>query len=387
MWNHISAIGFVVMIALSPAAGRAQEPRPDLEPHSLLAPVAQEPGRGETTNPRRMPPELTTVPSDVRDTAGLFSESAVRSAREALERIEKSIGAPVLIESIDSLEGKNPADVATRLASRAGTQGVFVLIARKESKIEVRPSRRYEAALPRAATDPILRAFIDRFRRKQFDDGLRDGIAALETALSSARAAGKLPSAEQPAPEEATNGRRLLSSRGDSKLLPGPDGNRKPRSPLVRRDRIHLTLEGARVIIAAASRQAAEMKLKVNIAVVDDGGHLLSFDRMDEARPASGYTAITKATAAATFRQPTGPIPAGTTSPDLLLNVSLQLAAQAGGGKITTLFGGVPVVVDDQVIGGVGVGGGTGEQDATVARAGIQAILEALKSPAPPERK
>jgi glc operon protein GlcG len=53
----------------------------------------------------------------------------------------------------------------------------------------------------------------------------------------------------------------------------------------------------------------------------------------------------------------------------------------ASGGKITTLYGGVPVVVDGQVIGGVGVGGGSGEQDAQIARAGIQAFLDQLGTP------
>ncbi len=128
------------------------------------------------------------------------------------------------------------------------------------------------------------------------------------------------------------------------------------------------------------------MGWKMNIAVVDDGGHLIAFERMEGARPASAYTALTKATTAATFRQPSGPLPAGTTNPDPLLNLSLQNAAMASGGKITTLYGGVPVVVDDQVIGGVGVGGGTGEQDAQVARAGIQAFIDQLAKPAT-ERK
>ena len=94
--------------------------------------------------------------------------------------------------------------------------------------------------------------------------------------------------------------------------------------------------------------------------------------------PASAYTAITKATSAATFRQPTGPQPPSAASPDPLLNLSLQNAAQASGGKITSLYGGVPIVVDDQVIGGVGIGGGTGEQDAQIARAGIQSLLDQL---------
>ncbi len=150
--------------------------------------------------------------------------------------------------------------------------------------------------------------------------------------------------------------------------------------PLIQRNQIHLTLAGARKIVAAAEVKAAEMKLKVNIAVVDDGGHLLAFERMDGARPASGYTSITKAVTAATFRAPSGPTPAGTTNPDPLLNLSLQNAASASGGKLTTLYGGVPVVIDDQVVGAVGVGGGTGEQDATVARAGIEALVNDLKA-------
>lgn len=131
------------------------------------------------------------------------------------------------------------------------------------------------------------------------------------------------------------------------------------------------------MIIAAAKQKGAAIGVKMNIAVVDDGGHLLAFARMDGARPASGYTALTKAVTGATFRQETGPRPV-TGEPDILLNLSLQNAALASGGKVTTLKGGVPVIVDGQVIGAVGVGGGTGEQDAEVAKAGIQAFQDAL---------
>jgi glc operon protein GlcG len=98
---------------------------------------------------------------------------------------------------------------------------------------------------------------------------------------------------------------------------------------------------------------------------------------MDGARPASGYTAITKAVTAATFRQETGPLPPKG-EPDVLLSLSLQNAAASAGGKLTTLKGGVPIVVDGQVIGAVGAGGGTGEQDADVARAGMRKLLDAL---------
>lgn len=152
--------------------------------------------------------------------------------------------------------------------------------------------------------------------------------------------------------------------------------------PLVTREHIKLSLGGAQQILTAAQAKAEAMKLKVNIAVVDDGGHLIAFTRMDGARPASAYTAITKATASATMRTATGPAPANAPEPNVHLSLSLQLAAQASGGKMTTLYGGVPVVVDGQMIGAVGVGGGTGEQDAEIAKAGIASLVEAIAAQA-----
>ena len=147
--------------------------------------------------------------------------------------------------------------------------------------------------------------------------------------------------------------------------------------PLVTRGRVQLNLAGAEAVLDAAKKQAAKMGLKCNIAVVDDGGHLLSFARMDGARPASGATALTKAVSAATFRQETGTLPV-TGEPDILLSLSIQNAAAASGGKITTLKGGVPILIDDQVIGAIGVGGGSGAQDAEVAKAGVRALLDGL---------
>ena len=150
-------------------------------------------------------------------------------------------------------------------------------------------------------------------------------------------------------------------------------------SPLITRERIKLNLTGAELIIATAKQKAAELKVNANIAVVDDGGHLLAFARMDNAQLASVATVLTKAAAAATMRQATGPVRRGEAEPDLLLNLSLQNAAAAAGGKMTGLLGGVPVVVDGKVIGAVGVGGGTGEQDAEIAKAGIERLLKELR--------
>jgi glc operon protein GlcG len=170
----------------------------------------------------------------------------------------------------------------------------------------------------------------------------------------------------------------LVPLLGGHASLTAGDRAGAPPSALITRSRVQLHLAGAEAILAGAKAKAAELGVKENVAVVDDGGHLLAFARMDGARPASASTALTKAVTAATMRQETGPLPPKG-APDLLLNLSLQNAALAAGAKLTTLKGGVPVVIDGQVVGAVGVGGGTGEQDAEVAKAGIAALLRALK--------
>ncbi len=157
-----------------------------------------------------------------------------------------------------------------------------------------------------------------------------------------------------------------------------PPVSSQTRSALTNRERIGLNLAGAELVVAAAKAKAVELHIYVNIAVVDDGGHLLAFARMDDARPASIATAITKATAAATTRQPTGPIRRGDAESVLLLNLSLQHAAATSGGKMTALLGGLPILVEGQVVGAIGVGGGTGEQDVEVAKTGIEAFQKAL---------
>ena len=147
---------------------------------------------------------------------------------------------------------------------------------------------------------------------------------------------------------------------------------------VVQKNRVALTLTGAELALKAAREKAGEMKLKVNITVVDEGGHPIAFARMDEARPASIYTSMTKATTAATTRSATGPLPPGRET-DAHLSLAVENAARASGGKFTTLKGGIPIVIEGQTIGAVGVGGATGEQDAMIAQAGVDAVIKAVK--------
>jgi len=140
--------------------------------------------------------------------------------------------------------------------------------------------------------------------------------------------------------------------------------------PLATRDCPKLTLEGARVVLAAAEDRAEEIRVPMNIAVVDDGGHLVVFTRMDGAKLSSIAISLVKAQAAAMRRAPTGPAMAGDQ-----INVPLALGlAVAASDHQTPIRGGIPLVVDGQVVGAIGVSAGTEDQDTDVARAGAAAI-------------
>ncbi|MBO6785110.1 MAG: heme-binding protein [Alphaproteobacteria bacterium] len=130
-----------------------------------------------------------------------------------------------------------------------------------------------------------------------------------------------------------------------------------------------LTEAGARAIVRGAAAKAAEIGQPQCIAVVDDGGHLIVFMRMDGAFALSTDTAIAKAVTAAIYRSPTGEIAEGV---DLRLAIATQ-------GKRINLPGGLPIIVDGKCIGGVGIGSGTGEQDRICANAGL-AMLEGAQT-------
>ena len=131
-----------------------------------------------------------------------------------------------------------------------------------------------------------------------------------------------------------------------------------------------LTYEGARAILEAAARKAKEMKLPICIAVADEGGHLLAFARIDDAKPSSARVAVTKATSAALRRAATGPLP-NAENTSVLLSLGMPLAS---GGALTPVRGGLPIEWEGSVIGGIGISAGTEAQDEEVAGAGLSAL-------------
>jgi uncharacterized protein GlcG (DUF336 family) len=136
----------------------------------------------------------------------------------------------------------------------------------------------------------------------------------------------------------------------------------------VLRDRAVLTAAGARAILDAAEAKAREIGVDQCIAVVDAGGALLAFSRMDGGRIASIDIAITKAVSAATRRRPTVEEMGG----DVAMGVRIALAAN---NHVTNIGGGIPLVVDGQTVGAIGVSSGTVDEDMLVAKAGV-ALLE-----------
>jgi uncharacterized protein GlcG (DUF336 family) len=127
---------------------------------------------------------------------------------------------------------------------------------------------------------------------------------------------------------------------------------------------LKLTHDGAMRLLNAAIAKAKEMGVPQCISVVDAGGHLLALTRMDGAFALSIETSLKKAMTAASYGEPTGNIAAG-------IDIKLAIATE---GKRINLPGGLPVIVDGHLIGGIGVGSGTGEQDRQVASAALAAL-------------
>jgi glc operon protein GlcG len=143
--------------------------------------------------------------------------------------------------------------------------------------------------------------------------------------------------------------------------------------PVLTRNNPKLTLEGAQLVLAAAQARAAEIKVPMDIAVVDDGAHLLAFARMDGAKLSSVEIAIRKAQGAAIRRLPTAPARTGE-EVNVVLSMGLALATQ---GRQIPVRGGLPLLVDGFCVGAIGVSNGTEDQDVDVAQAGVRALERA----------
>jgi uncharacterized protein GlcG (DUF336 family) len=130
-----------------------------------------------------------------------------------------------------------------------------------------------------------------------------------------------------------------------------------------------LTLEDAKRMLSAGEAKAVSLGIPYNLAVVDCGGHLLAFVRQDGALIGSIDLAIDKAMTARLFDMKTDDLARLSQSGRPLFGIQGSNA-----GKVVIFGGGVPVIVDGDIIGAVGTSAGTVEQDIEVAEAAIAGL-------------
>jgi glc operon protein GlcG len=126
-----------------------------------------------------------------------------------------------------------------------------------------------------------------------------------------------------------------------------------------------LTLEDVKKIAAAAEAEALKNNWAVTISIVDDGGHLLWLQRLDGAAPVSAWIGPAKAKTAALGRRETAVY-------EKMVNEGRVSFLSVD--PVTPLEGGVPIIVDGEYVGAVGVSGVKSSEDVQIAKAGIAAL-------------
>jgi glc operon protein GlcG len=128
-----------------------------------------------------------------------------------------------------------------------------------------------------------------------------------------------------------------------------------------------ISLENAKKAAAPALAEAAKNKWNVAVAIVDPGGNLVYYEKMDNTQLGSANVAIDKARTAATFKRP---------------SKAFQDALATGGDSLRVLAlpgavpieGGIPLIMDGKIVGAIGVSGATSAQDAQCAKAGADSL-------------
>ena len=133
-----------------------------------------------------------------------------------------------------------------------------------------------------------------------------------------------------------------------------------------------LTHDGAKMMMKTAIDKAREAKIAISCCITDSGGHVIILERMDGGRFHTLHSCTTKAVCAASSMRAT--TAKGAVGQRLDITQAIGLALAAGPERWTAMEGGVPVLVDGQCIGGVGVSGGDWQTDLEIAQAAVESI-------------
>ena len=140
---------------------------------------------------------------------------------------------------------------------------------------------------------------------------------------------------------------------------------------------VRLEVEEARLMVNAAVAKSKEIGVKETGCVVGEGGFPILIERMDGARITGPQIAWNKAFTAAGHKRSTHLFTTPPNGPALPGNEAfgIQLSFE---GRFAAFVGGFPIVIDEEVVGGIGLSGGNGEQDTKAGLAGLQALADAL---------
>jgi uncharacterized protein GlcG (DUF336 family) len=131
-----------------------------------------------------------------------------------------------------------------------------------------------------------------------------------------------------------------------------------------------LSIEDARILIDGAREKAKEIGVPMCIAVTDDSGNLIAFERMNGGKAHSIEVAQDKAFTAGAARKATHEYNAVNTPGNLAFGIHTE-----AGGHISTVGGGLPVVIEGDCVGGIGASSGSPQQDMEVSQAGLDHFL------------
>ena len=137
-------------------------------------------------------------------------------------------------------------------------------------------------------------------------------------------------------------------------------------------DAKRLTQAGAKKIMATAIAKAEQAGITVTVAIADAGGHLILLERMEGGRFHTVHSSTVKAVCAASNKRPTSAL--GAQGQALDTNHALGLALAAGTERWTAMEGGMPIIVNGECIGGIGIAGGDWATDERIAREAVESI-------------
>ena len=132
-----------------------------------------------------------------------------------------------------------------------------------------------------------------------------------------------------------------------------------------------ISIDDAKLLIEGARNKALQIGIPMCIAIVDESGQLVAFERMDGGKVTSSIIAQDKAFTAAGARKATHEYNASCLPGNLVFGIHTAI-----GGRLCVVGGGLPVTVDGEVVGGIGLSSGSPQQDMECAQAGIDHFLK-----------